>query len=44
MEFLLPMKLKDHVEPSDSCLLVEKVTDSIKGAKSTLGSFFFKKS
>ncbi|GAA5818452.1 MAG: transposase [Methanobrevibacter sp. CfCl-M3] len=33
MEFLLPMKLKDYVEPSDNCLLVEKVIESMKGTK-----------
>jgi hypothetical protein len=33
IEFLLPMKLKDHVEPSDSCLLMERVIESMKCTK-----------
>ncbi|MDR1820670.1 MAG: hypothetical protein LBR15_10560 [Methanobrevibacter sp.] len=32
IEFLLPMKL-NYAEPSDNCLLVEKVIDSMKGTK-----------
>ncbi|MDR2831103.1 MAG: hypothetical protein LBB45_08785 [Methanobrevibacter sp.] len=30
MEFLLPKKLRDYVNPDDNCLLVEKVIEYLK--------------
>jgi len=33
IEFLLPKKLKDYVNPDDNCLLVERVVNSMKKTK-----------